>query len=73
MLRLFPPGGISWSDNRVQSRWREFAFVYHQLQRAVEPMLPLQMVLEDWESYSKSLAEAPRQRPLQQRKIFEQY
>lgn len=71
MQVLFPPGDTSWRNQRPQSPWREFAFVLHQIQRAIEPALPLADVIDDWNEISKSLAEPPRQRQLQLTEYFE--
>ena len=45
-----------------QSQWREFAFVLHQVQSAIEPKLSLEKVLSEWNSFSKALAENSRKR-----------
>lgn len=60
----FPPGDIS-SPKYMRSQWREFAFMLHQLQAAIEPELSLKMILKDWHMIKKSLAELPRKRALQ--------
>ena len=44
----FPPGGIHFKANAPRSRWREFAFILHQIQRAVEPGLSLAGVIGGW-------------------------
>jgi hypothetical protein len=45
--------------------------VLHQIQRAIEPALPLADVIDDWNEISKALAEPPRQRQLQLTEYFE--
>ena len=37
----------------------------NQLARAIEPQLPLDQVIAEWNQISRSLAEPPRQRMLQ--------
>jgi hypothetical protein len=56
---------MSWKNNRPQSAWREFNFVYHQLQRAIEPRLALEDMITDWGDISKMLSECPRKRKTQ--------
>jgi hypothetical protein len=44
------------------SRWREFSFALHQLQHAIQPMLPLADVMGRWAEIAISLAERVRNR-----------
>ena len=37
----------------------------NQVARAIEPHLPLAQVIDEWNQFSRSLSEPPRQRPLQ--------
>jgi hypothetical protein len=48
----FPPGDINSKPYRWHSRWREFAFWLHEVQRIVEPRLPLSCALEHWSQIS---------------------
>lgn len=45
-----------------RSPWREFAFLFHQLRRAIEPALSLQETVDEWNSIAQALAESPRER-----------
>jgi hypothetical protein len=71
MLRLFPPGDTSWQSLKTKSQWREFAFTFHQVKRAIEPELSLQEVINDWNYIACSLAENPRTRRNQVSNYFE--
>lgn len=53
---------MSWKSKRHASRWREFAFAYHELIRAIDPALGLQKMIEDWKEIARDLAEPPRKR-----------
>lgn len=53
---------MSWNKKQPQSVWREFNFMLHQIQRAIEPTLPLCEVLDSWNDIAQSLAESPRNR-----------
>ena len=68
---MFPPGDTSWKTQRPQSHWREFSFVLHQAQRAIEPRLPLKKVIDHWNGIAYGLAERPRQRKLQLSHYYE--
>ena len=48
------------------SRWREFAFVFHQVLQAIMPDLSLKGMLANWRQISKDLAESPRKRKSQE-------
>ncbi len=48
------------------SRWREFAFVFHQVLRAIMPAFSLQEMLAHWKEISDELAESPRKRKSQE-------
>ena len=64
MQKLFPHGGIVF-DNKTKSYWKEFEFMLHQIQQAVEPKISLNKVMNSWEEISKNLAENSRKRKLQ--------
>jgi hypothetical protein len=64
----FPPGGIHFKANAPRSRWREFAFILHQIQRAVEPGLSLAGVICDWARLAHGLSESSRRRKTQAQK-----
>ena len=70
MPNLFPPGDISWRNDRPQSAWREFNFAYNQVKQAILPKLPLDNVIKEWNEIAKSLAERPRKRQLQLSEYF---
>ena len=70
MQPLFPPGDTCWKNNQPQSAWREFNFIYHQVKRAIEPYIPLDEVLSNWNDISKSLAENHRKRKSQLSNYF---
>jgi len=71
MRAHFPPGGTNWHSNRLPSRWREFAFAFHQIVAAIQPVLPLGEMLANWDQIAKGLAESPRKRKSQEQ-IFSQ-
>jgi hypothetical protein len=47
---------------RPNSAWRQFSFLLHAIQQAIEPVLPLRKILVDWNQLSAELNEAPRKR-----------
>jgi hypothetical protein len=51
-----------------RSRWREFAFILHQIQRAVEPGLSLAGTMVDWPRLARGLSESSRCRETQAQK-----
>jgi hypothetical protein len=59
MRELFPPGDM---NNKTQSLWREFEFMLHQLQQAVEPTIGLAQTIAHWDEVCLSLSEAWRKR-----------
>jgi hypothetical protein len=65
MRFLFPPGDISWKNDRPQSAWREFNFVFNQIKRAIEPYLSFGDMFISWNDISKLLSERPRKRKSQ--------
>ena len=70
MLLLFPPGDISWKNTQPQSAWREFNFAFNQVKRAIEPQLPLEDMISNWNGIAKLLAERPRTRNHQLSQYF---
>ena len=64
MLAKFPPGVTAY-DGRIKSEWREFAFAFHQIQQAIDPVISLKKVLNDWAKIGLALGEHSRQRPPQ--------
>jgi hypothetical protein len=55
---------------RASSRWREFVFGFHEIQRAIEPHGGLKQMLETWPEIIKGLAESPRKRKTQEQKMW---
>jgi hypothetical protein len=64
----FPPGDIRFKSNAPRSPWREFAFILHQIQHAVEPGLSLGEAMADWPRLARGLAESSRRRETQAQK-----
>lgn len=62
MLAPFPPGATGLFQKQVKSLWREFAFMLHQIQEAIEPAISLNKVLQHWQLLAKDLAERSRSR-----------
>jgi hypothetical protein len=62
---------MSSQTSKARSRWREFAFAFHEIQRAIEPHSGLQQMLEDWEEIAGTLAESCRKRKTQEQKIWQ--
>jgi hypothetical protein len=62
----FPPGDTACASKRCPSRWREFAFVHHQIAQAIDPKLSLQSVIDDWKNIAGDLAESLRKRKTQE-------
>jgi hypothetical protein len=60
MQEQFPPGDID--NSKTINEWREFAFMLHQLQQAIEPKLTLNQVIEHWNKIRSGLSEASRKR-----------
>lgn len=52
------------------SRWREFAFAFHQITYAINPAVPLRTMIANWRTIAKELRESPRQRLTQERSRF---
>ena len=49
-------------SQRTYSLWREFQFMYHQIERAILPNLSLQNTIQDWSEIRNLLAEGQRKR-----------
>lgn len=62
---IFPPGVTAWERDKTKSEWREFAFMLHMIQQAIEPNLSLKKVISGWNELSSALAESSRMRRLQ--------
>ncbi len=62
MRMKFPPGVTAWESNKVKSDWREFAFALHQIQQAINPVISLRKVIQQWGEISTALAESSRKR-----------
>lgn len=52
-------------EGKRRSYWREFEFMLHQIQIAIEPVLTLQQTVEQWPAIKKDLAEATRIKTIQ--------
>ena len=64
MLTIFPPEEIIYSK-KVKSNWREFQFMFHQIQHIINPIIALHDVIMKWNVLRLALAESPRKRRLQ--------
>jgi len=47
---------------KARSHWREFAYVFHQIPRAVEPPGGLQQTLQGWKEIQSGREESCRKR-----------
>src|SRR5260370_37221824 len=66
----FPPGATASQSRPVASRWREFLFAFHQLTQAIQPVLSLRYLIENWTHIAAQLAEPPRIRKAQEQKFY---
>ena len=57
----FPLGGTP-SVSTTPRHWREFSFLLHQVQRAIEPQLSLKNTLSNWKEIARALDERRRNR-----------
>ena len=64
---MFPPGDTNWRLLRNASGWREFAFMLHQVQKAIDPVTNLRSVIQGWNEIAQNLAEPSRDRKTQTR------
>jgi hypothetical protein len=55
----------------TRSSWREFAFVLHEVSRAIEPSLGLQEMINNWPHIESELAERNRKRRPQIERAFQ--
>lgn len=62
MRMKFPPGVTAWEFSKIKSNWREFSFALHQIQQAINPVISLQKVIQQWGDISSALAEGSRKR-----------
>jgi len=72
MPARFPPGATASQSRPVASRWREFLFAFHQLTHAIQPVLSLRYLIENWTHIAAQLAEPPRIRKAQEQKFYPQ-
>jgi hypothetical protein len=61
---------MRWKEKQPRSRWREFAFMHHQVVYAIDPPLKLQTVLRRWNHIARKLAESSRKRSTQLSRYF---
>ena len=47
---------------RKPSVWREFGFAFNQVKRAIEPHMPLEEMIANWNEIRKLLSESKRNR-----------
>lgn len=64
MQKQLPPGATRYKG-KIKSHWREFEFMLHQVQQAIEPTIALDQTIDRWAEISKNLAESTRNRRLQ--------
>lgn len=66
----FPPGDTRCDEIDAEtSLWRETSFALHLVRQAVNPRLELAKCVEQWGEISKNLAESPRKRMKQLRRL----
>ena len=73
MRKPFPPGASSSLQSKRRSLWREFEFVMHQIQSAIEPYIGLERAINCWDKIQQMLSEPPRKRESQIANILEYY
>jgi hypothetical protein len=64
MQAQFPPVDIAYKG-KTRSYWREFEFMMHQVQQAIEPQISLDKVISKWTEIRKKLSESTRKRKQQ--------
>jgi hypothetical protein len=74
-VAVFPPGDIllqefDEDDPEQANLWRETSFAFHLIKQAVNPELSLKSCIEDWRQISEKLAESPRMRSSQIKKMY---
>jgi hypothetical protein len=62
---------MSSPRSKARSRWREFAFAFHEIQHAIEPRYGLEQMLETWQEIQSGLAESCRKRKTQGQKFWQ--
>jgi hypothetical protein len=50
------------SNKKIGSNWREFEFMFHQVQHAINPCISLIQTISDWQTIREGLAENNRKR-----------
>jgi hypothetical protein len=55
---------------KARSHWREFAYVFHEIQRAIEPQGGLEQTLQAWQGIQSGLAESCRKRKTQEQRSW---
>ncbi len=55
---------------KARSHWREFAYVFHDIQRAIEPHGGLEHTLQAWKEIQSGLAESCRARKTQEQRLW---
>lgn len=63
MQKPFPPGDIC--NHKIRSNWREFEFMLHQVQSAINSDISLKETLNGRHKICKNLSENDRQRKSQ--------
>ena len=67
---FFPPGGIPFDDtDREASLWRELSFALHLVRQAVNPPVGITKCIGQWDDIANDLAEPPRRRQTQARRL----
>jgi hypothetical protein len=61
---------MSCPTSKARSRWREFSFVFHEIQRAIEPRCGLEQMLQEWQEIQSGLAESCRKRKTQEQRSW---
>jgi hypothetical protein len=55
---------------KARSHWREFAYVFHEIQRAIEPLGGLSQTLQAWKGIQSGRAESCRKRKTREQKLW---
>jgi hypothetical protein len=50
------------SSKKISSNWREFEFMFHQVQYAINPRISLNQTMSNWQEIREGLAENNRKR-----------
>ncbi len=62
---------MNCAPRKARSHWREFAYVFHEIQRAIEPPCGLGETLAAWSEIQSDLAESHRKRKTQEQKAWQ--